>query len=219
MTRNVRILTTSLWALAILSMCALLASWTTSRMLGARTAPDAKPPPAAGAYEPTRIPGLRSPAFALTDQDGKPFSSEALKGKAWVADFFFTSCTGPCPVMSGKMAQLAKKLAGEPRVEFVSFSIDPETDTPAALKAYAGKLGASTRWHFLTGGNNATFDIARAMKLPAVPAEGTNPIFHSTKFVLVSPTGEVAGYYTFNDPAALEQLTKDARALAGGVSE
>lgn len=214
MTRKFRILTTTLWAVCILSMCALLASWTTARILSGRH-------PAAGANGPITIlktesaplPDIPSPTFSLVDQDHNAFSSAELNGKVWIADFFFTTCTGPCPLLTQRLSQLDKKLT-DPRIRFVSFSVDPESDTPAAMKAYAGKFSPSSRWHFLTGPDNAAFAIAQGLKLPAIPASGHNPIFHSTKFVLVSPAGKVAGYYDSNDPASLDKLATDAQALA-----
>lgn len=216
MTRKLRIFTTALWAVCILAMCALLASWTTSRILSGRHAAANDSPITIIRTEPASLPDVQAPAFSLVDQNNVPFSSEELRGKVWVADFFFTTCTGPCPILTLHMSQLDKRLT-DPRIQFVSFSIDPESDTPAALKAYGSKFSPSPRWHFLTGPDNATYAIAKDLKLPAVPASGHNPIFHSTKFVLVSPAGKVAGYYDSSDPASLDKLAADARALADAL--
>jgi protein SCO1/2 len=215
MTRKLRILTTALWAVCILSMCALLASWTTSRILGRRPA-SSDGPITIIRTQPAPLPDVDAPKFSLVDQDHHPFSSDELKGKVWVCDFFFTTCTGPCPILTQRMSQLDKRLT-DPRIHFVSFSIDPESDTPAAMKAYGAKFTPSPRWHFLTGPDNATYAVAKDLKLPAVPAAGQNPIFHSTKFVLVSPAGKVAGYYDSSDPASLDKLATDAQALADAL--
>lgn len=210
MTPKLRLVTTFLWALIVVAMVVLLASWTTSRLRGARTD---NAPFTLIKSEDAPLPDFRVPAFSLTDQDAQPFTPDRLKGKVWVADFFFVQCAGPCPLMTQKMSALENRLT-DPRIHFVSFSIDPENDTPAALKEYADKYDTSDRWHFLTGGDNATYAVARELKLPAVPAEGDNPIFHTTKFVLVDADGKVAGYYDYDDPTSLEKLAADAQTLA-----
>lgn len=210
MSPKIRIFTIALWAVAILGMVGLLASWTTSHFISR-----ANPPPAAEVLhvDDSAMPVMPVPAFSLTDQEHQLFTLNDLKGKVWIADFIFTTCTGPCPLLTQKMSQLAKQLSN-PDIQFVSFSIDPDTDTPAVMKAYKAKFSDDPRWHFLTGPDNATYNIAKALKLPAVPATGDNPIFHTTKFTLISPAGDVAGYYDYNDPAELTKLASDARSLA-----
>lgn len=213
MTPKLRILTTALWAICILSMCALLASWTTSRIMSGRHPAS---PATVLKVEDAPLPDITAPSFSLIDQNAAPFTSEDLKGKVWIADFFFTTCTGPCPLLTQRLSQLDKKLT-DPNIRFVSFSVDPETDTPAILKAYAEKLSPSPRWHFLTGPDNTAYSIAKALALPALPASGKDSIFHSTKFVLVSPAGKVAGYYDSSDPASLDKLATDAQSLAASI--
>jgi len=76
------------------------------------------------------------PDFVLTDQTGASFSSkEKLDGKVWIANFIFTTCQGPCPRMSSQMSQARQRIM-HPDVRFVSFTIDPDRDTPEALAAY-----------------------------------------------------------------------------------
>src|SRR5213594_5132066 len=90
-------------------------------------------------------------SFQLTNQNGQPFGSPQLAGKIWVADFVYTTCPGPCPLISSRMSELQKPLE-KTDVHLVSFSVDPEKDTPEVLDGYAGKLGADPeRWDFLTG--------------------------------------------------------------------
>jgi cytochrome oxidase Cu insertion factor (SCO1/SenC/PrrC family) len=73
-----------------------------------------------------------APEFLLTDQRGKPVNKAALAGHVWIADFIFTKCTTVCPLITAKMALLQRQIA-DPSVRFVSFSVDPEHDTEAAL--------------------------------------------------------------------------------------
>ncbi|HEY2614678.1 MAG TPA: SCO family protein, partial [Chthoniobacterales bacterium] len=91
------------------------------------------------------------PNFELVNQAGQPYGSAQLAGKIWIADFIFTTCPGPCPIISTRMSELQKPLQ-KTDVRLVSFTVDPETDTPEVLSSYAEKLHAeSARWNFLTG--------------------------------------------------------------------
>ena len=77
-----------------------------------------------------------------------------------MADFIFTTCPGPCPIISANMAKLQPKLAGDNRVKLVSFTVDPQDDTPAVLSAYADHLGADPQsWWFLTGPQKQVYDV------------------------------------------------------------
>lgn len=156
-----------------------------------------------------------APAFSLTDQDGKPFGSEGLRGTVWVADFIFTHCPGACPVMTMKMSGLQRAVP-EKDVHFVSFTVDPERDTPPVLKEYAQRFDAEPgRWHFLTGEKGALLDAAAGMKVTAAPAGQFGPdIVHSEKFLLVDGAGRVRGVYDSKDEADLKKLAADAAVLA-----
>jgi protein SCO1/2 len=155
-----------------------------------------------------------APTFSLTDQDGKPFTSQQLRGKVWVADFVFTSCTSLCPMMTQQMTEFQKSTPGSP-VQMVSFSVDPENDTPKVLKGYADAAKADlTRWHFLTGGKKTLWDISNGMKLAVGPDDGSHQIFHSSHFLLVDQAGHVRGIYDYNSPGFMAKLRADAAALA-----
>lgn len=154
-----------------------------------------------------------APALALTDQTGKPFNTSQLRGHPWVADFIFTSCAGVCPTMTAKMVELQKSTP--PDVHLVSFTVDPETDTPAILKAYGESFHASfDRWHFLTGTPFQTADAAYQMKISVKPASEGNAIMHSEKFLLVDPEGNVVGVYDGTSSDDVKRLATDATKLA-----
>src|SRR5690349_9253599 len=92
----------------------------------------------------------RVPEFELKNQDGYTVRRDDLKGKVWVAAFFYTCCGGQCYKLSQSMAALQKQLADCPDVRLVSISVFPETDNPAELKEYARDWGADPeRWWFL----------------------------------------------------------------------
>lgn len=160
-----------------------------------------KPAPAPAARKPPVLaPG---PEFLLFDQGGKTCSNEDLLGNFWVADFIFTKCTGVCVGMTSSMGVLRAEMLKKPEfkdVRCVSFSVDPQTDTPAVLSTYAATNGAAvTGWTFLTGTRDAVWKVCKeGMKLPVEEApagSASMPIVHSQQFVLVDREGWIRGYY------------------------
>jgi protein SCO1/2 len=162
-----------------------------------------------------------APSFELVDQLGRPFSSAALAGKPWVADFIFTRCAGPCPLMSRRMAALVDTLGPRSPVRFVSFTVDPDHDTPAVLRAYAHDLGADPdRWRFLTGVRSDLHRVSVSgfhLAMGEAETDSTTQLIdvaHSTRFILVDAAGQVRGYYDGEDAAAMSALARDAASLA-----
>ena len=154
----------------------------------------------------------RVPAFVLTSQTGAVFDSKALAGKIWVADFFFTTCMGPCPRMSALMHSVQKQTADLPDVKLVSFTVDPQRDTPTVLAAYAQRFRAEPgRWALLTG-SPATLNtlVHDAFKLGTVSGGFT----HSTEFALVDRRGFIRGYYDAEEGESLAPLIAAIRRLA-----
>ena len=146
------------------------------------------------------------PEFSLIDSNGEIFDRDAMLGKYWVADFIFTSCGGPCPIMSGRMADLHRTFADNPKINFLSISVNPEVDTPEVLKAYAKRFNADTsRWYFLTGDGKAIHELAvHGFKLGSLD----DPIIHSDRLVLVDDVGMVRGYYSGTDAEGSLELTR-----------
>ena len=157
-----------------------------------------------------------APAFSLVDQNNKPVTLETLKGKPFVANFIFTNCAGPCPIMTAKMAKLQDALP--PEIKLVSFSVDPARDRPDVLKKYASNFNADdARWHFLTVADpkdaDSMYTLSRAMLLAATPAQDDQPIIHSEKFILVDAGGTIRAYYSSGSPKQMAQLVTDATDL------
>ena len=160
------------------------------------------------------------PAFSLTERSGQPVDLENLRGKIWVASFLFTRCAGPCLQIAGNMARLQHDLADVADLRLVSFTVDPEYDTPAILSAYAARFQADpARWLFLTGEPNLVYDLLRhGFKVGVESTQGAerkpgNEKTHSTKLVLLDRRGHIRGYFDGTDPLALEQLVKEVRLL------
>lgn len=148
------------------------------------------------------------PDFTLTSETGSIFDRASLNGQVWVADFIFTNCEGPCPRMTSLMYRMQKLTA---KVKFVSFSVDPARDTPAAFAAYAKKFKADpARWSFLTGDTAELNRLAHdVFKLSSVG----NGMDHSTRFVLVDKNGRIRGYYGISDGDPVSRIAHDAERL------
>jgi len=159
------------------------------------------------------------PAFSLTESSGRALSRDDLLGKPWIADFIFTRCSGTCPVMTSSMSGLHEAFA-EARdlneLRFVSFTVDPEWDTPEVLRSYAEGIAADpARWHFLTGDRDAIYALSQqGFHLGADDDVATSEIMHSTRFVLVDRAGRIRGYYDGTVPEEVAQLARDARVIA-----
>ena len=157
----------------------------------------------------------RVPKFSLTTERGTPFTRDSLKGRVTIVDFIFTSCAGTCPMMSTRMAELQTALGDEPAVRFLSYSVDPETDSASVLESYGRGYGAVPgRWTFLTGPKKEIFDLTRNGYHLGLDTEGEEAVIHSQKFVLVDRRADIRGYYDSEDAEAMAKLTDDARALA-----
>jgi len=153
------------------------------------------------------------PAFTLVSQRGEPFGSADLRDHVWVADFFFTSCRGICPVLTRTMADLRQRL---PEARLVSFSVDPEHDTPAVLAAYADSVAADSAWTFLTGPPDAVRRLAEeGFRIAAEPAPpgSAEPILHSPRIMLVDGAGMIRGVYDAFDTTSVDRLVADAGRL------
>ncbi|WP_285835508.1 MULTISPECIES: SCO family protein [Sporosarcina] len=171
--------------------------------------------------------------FEFTNQDHEKVSNEDLKGEVWLAQFIFTVCEDACPPMMSNMFTLQKKLQ-EKNVEdykVVAFSIDPETDTPEALKDYMEAFVALTdndkkelgvddqhlrdKWELLTGYDMKTIEKLAASSFKQVVKEipNSNQVLHSVSFGLVNQDGEVVKLYDGRDDVPYDTIVKDMKAL------
>jgi protein SCO1 len=135
-----------------------------------------------------------APRFTLTDQDGRTVSLADLKDRAIVVDFVYTTCKGPCPILTSRNVELQRALpaAIRQRVHFVSISLDPVHDTPEVLKRYALDRGADlSDWSFLTGPEPEVAEVVRRWGVGSLlAADGT--IEHTVATFLVDERGQIA---------------------------
>jgi cytochrome oxidase Cu insertion factor (SCO1/SenC/PrrC family) len=161
------------------------------------------------------------PEFSLLERNGAKVGLADLKDHVWVANFVFTHCAGPCPLLTSRMAALEKRLGELPDVRLVSFTVDPERDTPEVLREYANVYGAGGRWFFLTGEKRALYElIMSGFRLgiddgSAVTAGAPGPgtITHSVRFVLVDKAGRIRGYYDGTEASLPDKLLPQIRTL------
>ena len=172
------------------------------------------------------------PDFSLLDRNGKSFGSDDLSGRVWVASFLYTSCPGPCPVLVERIHELDRSLVDRFALRWVSFSVDPDNDTPAVLAAYAESRGIPPgRWKLLTGGVEEIVHLVRegfrlVMGDAAELLDGDmdeaeleqlvatqGPVVHSVHLALVDAELRVRGYYDSSDTEALDSLRRDIATL------
>ncbi len=151
------------------------------------------------------------PAFEFTDTEFQTFNKKQLDGKVWVADFIFTTCAGPCPVMTENLAWIHRSYLLEKEVDLVTLTVNPAYDSPQVLKEYANKYKADTRsWHFLTGSKESILDLAyKGFKL----GDEEDPIYHSPKIALIDKQGRIRGYYMGTEDDEIKRLFKDIAKL------
>jgi protein SCO1/2 len=155
------------------------------------------PPPGEATPQAALHPLWQVPDFTFTERSGRTVTRADLLGKVWVADFFYTTCPGPCPMMTSRLSALQEKLGDRPDVRLVSISLDPAKDTPEVLKQYAERFKAGANWLFLTGDKATTHALAREGFKTAVAEERNSPepITHGTKLSLIDRAGWVRGLY------------------------
>lgn len=156
------------------------------------------------------------PEFAYINQDSVWVDSKNLKKKVWVADFFFTHCPSICPPMTSNMKRLNTKTKDlKDQVQFLSFSIDPDRDTPTRLREYIKLYGIEAdNWHFFTGEEEETHLLAKDFFNGAERDEEIDGGFgHTSYFAIVDTDGYVRGIYDGTDTKQVDLLEQDLRKL------
>ena len=153
--------------------------------------------------------------FSLTNQNGKTITQKDYEGKIYVADFFFTTCQTICPIMTGHMVEIQKKIGNDPEVLLLSHTVMPEIDSAEVLKKYALEKGVNdAKWNLVTGDKQQIYDLARKSYLAAkdVPYSEFD-LIHTENFVLIDAQKRIRGFYDGTDPEAIEKLLGDIEIL------
>lgn len=155
--------------------------------------------------------------FQFTDQDGNLVSNETVKGKIYVANFFFTICPSICPTMTQNLFAVQKAFKDDAGIVMLSHSVMPATDTVAQLKKYANRWKIdSQRWHLLTGSKEQIYTLARqsyfAEKEIGLQKE-KNEFLHTENAFLIDQQGYIRGVYNATLALDVENLINDIRVL------
>ncbi|GAB2562102.1 SCO family protein [Gracilibacillus alcaliphilus] len=161
--------------------------------------------------------GNKIDPFSFIDQHEKPFGTDDLNGTVWIASFIFTNCNTVCPPMMFEMASLQKEIEeNDLKVEFVSFTVDPNLDTPEVLRAYVQQFtNNETNWHMLTGYSQETIEeFAREQFQTIVQKPDTsNQVIHGTNFYLVDDQGYVLNEFNYIDESYVEEVIKKIKEI------
>lgn len=155
--------------------------------------------------------------FMYWNQDSVLVHSKEMKGKIWVADFFFTSCPTICPKMTKQMKRLNEELSDlSESIQFMSFSINPKKDKPSLLRQYIKKHNITAKnWYFFTGDEAKTHDLGinHFQIFAGEDPASAGGYAHAPAFTLVDKEGFIRGVYIGTDPKEVDQMAKDIRAL------
>ncbi len=158
-------------------------------------------------------------SFTLKDQNGAAFSPEKLRGKVWLAHFFFTTCTEGCDKTVARMLAIQDAIRGKNDLALVSISVNPDIDTAELLAAYAADLKAEPgQWIFLTGSKNEVDDIVQKVffqRSGFADSSAKGPkIEHYWNLLIIDREGNIVGYADGRDPTNVPPLLERVKALA-----
>jgi protein SCO1/2 len=153
------------------------------------------------------------PDFNLRDQNGETVSLKTFNNKIFIVDFFYTNCPTVCNLMNSNINGLLTEYGKNKMVSFVSITVDPERDSVAALKRYAGKFQQSPRWYFLTGDTSTIYNLSRKGFLENATALNANDFIYSDKLILVDENKRIRGYYTGASTAEVSRLDDEIKVL------
>jgi protein SCO1/2 len=159
-------------------------------------------------------------SFSFQNQEGITITEDDVKGKIFVAEYFFTTCKTICPVMNDQMQRIHKKFEQNGAVRLLSFTVDPKTDTVEQMKHYADEHNANPdSWFFLTGEKDKLYELARKSFFVLKPAEVENQgdvgsdFIHTNNFVLVDRKMRIRGYYDGTSKKEVDELMADIELL------
>jgi protein SCO1/2 len=156
------------------------------------------------------------PSFSFTNQDGQVLTSDFVKDKIWIADYFFTKCTGICPKLATHLQTVQEAFKNDVDVKIVSFTVDPDRDTPSVLRVYAAGFAAiPSQWQFVTGAKRQLYAFARkGLFIVATDGDGgAGDFIHSENLVLIDQGKHIRGYYDGTSDKEVAQLIKDIQRL------
>ena len=155
-------------------------------------------------------------SFELVNQNNQTVTNEFYDGKIYIADFFFTTCPGICPIMKDNMIDLQEEFLDDDQVYLLSHTVTPEIDSVSVLKEYSIEKGVlDYKWNMVTGDKKQIYELARKSYLVAEDIETSfeYDMIHTENFVLIDPERRIRGFYDGTDKESIKQLVKDVYIL------
>lgn len=155
-------------------------------------------------------------SFELVNQNNQTVTNEFYDGKIYIADFFFTTCPGICPIMKDNMIYLQEEFLDDDQVYLLSHTVTPEIDSVSVLKDYSIEKGVlDYKWNMVTGDKKQIYELARKSYLVAEDIETSfeYDMIHTENFVLIDPERRIRGFYDGTDKESIKQLVKDVYIL------
>ena len=159
--------------------------------------------------------------FSLVNQNGEKVTNENYRDKIYIADFFFTTCQGICPIMKENMIILQDEYKDDDQVYLLSNTVTPEIDTKEVLKKYSLEKGViDSKWNLVTGDKKQIYNLARKSYLVAEDIEESElfEMIHTENFVLVDPERRIRGFYDGTDQESMNALIYDIKVLKKEIS-
>ena len=157
------------------------------------------------------------PAFSFTDQSGNTITQNDLKGKVYVAGFFFSTCPGICPTIRSKLIKVQDTFANDENVKIVQHSIRPTTDTTEILQAYANKNGINNQqWYLLTGDKAEIYSLAKTFYFASEDlgnVQKNKDFLHTESLLLIDKNKHIRGIYNGLNAASVDYLIQDIKTL------
>ena len=154
--------------------------------------------------------------FSLVNQNNEIITNKTYDGKIYIADFFFTTCPGICPIMKENMIELQDEFINDDDVLLLSHTVTPEIDSVSVLKKYSQEKGVlDTKWNMVTGDKKQIYNLARKSYLVAEDIESPRQydMIHTENFVLVDSKRRIRGFYDGTDSNVMEDLINDIKIL------
>lgn len=157
------------------------------------------------------------PNFSFVNQDNEKVTSETFKNKIFIADFFFTTCPGICPIMTKNMTLVQDAFRNDSTVAILSHSVTPERDSVPQLKKYAEEKGVvSGKWHLVTGKRSEIYNLGRNFYFvddDLGVKKGEDDFLHTENFVLIDKEKRIRGIYNGLSKNSVKQLIADIKTL------
>ena len=150
--------------------------------------------------------------FKLVNQNNNIVTNDFYDGKIYVADFFFTTCPGICPIMKDNMIDLQNEFIYDDQIMLLSHTVTPEIDSVSVLKDYSIENGVlDSKWNLVTGDKKQIYNLARKSYLVAedIESELKYDMIHTENFVLIDPLRRIRGFYDGTNDDSIDKLIED----------